>query len=178
MKKSNNGLPKLETEHHKLTQLASTILRNSWPQICCYWCTMINQLTLVDTDCSLYSNDAYMNMHASQWQHHHHCLFKHHVYRKTLVWHMKSDAFESRWISALTLLTGWQEGHLDCKKTEWWNAAWLCVWVKVQICIWPSWCQCRLLCLAPVNPEWFYFPGFTFLVRLTQVVLDKIQQAI
>jgi len=24
--------------------------------------------------------------------------------------------------SALTLLVGWQEGHPDCKKTEWWGA--------------------------------------------------------
>jgi len=24
--------------------------------------------------------------------------------------------------SALTLLVGWQEGHLSCKKTEWWGA--------------------------------------------------------
>jgi len=24
--------------------------------------------------------------------------------------------------SALMLLVGWQEGHLACKKTEWWNA--------------------------------------------------------
>ena len=23
---------------------------------------------------------------------------------------------------ALTLLVGWQEGHLACKKTEWWDA--------------------------------------------------------
>jgi len=24
--------------------------------------------------------------------------------------------------SVLTLLVGWQEGHLACKKTEWWGA--------------------------------------------------------
>jgi len=33
--------------------------------------------------------------------------------------------------SALTLLVGRQEGHLACKKTEWWGAAvlaWLSVW--------------------------------------------------
>ena len=41
---------------------------------------------------------------------------------------------------------------------------WLCVWVKVQICIWPSWCHCHSLSLTPVNPDWFYLPGFTFLV--------------
>jgi len=33
--------------------------------------------------------------------------------------------------------------------------AWLCVWVKVHICIWLSWCHCHLLSLAPV-----YLPGF------------------
>ena len=38
------------------------------------------------------------------------------------------------------------------------------VWGKVQICIWPSWCHCHSLSLAPVNPDWFYLPGFTFLV--------------
>jgi len=42
--------------------------------------------------------------------------------------------------------------------------AWLCVWVKVQICIWPSWCHCHSLSLAPVNPDWFCLPSFTFLV--------------
>jgi len=32
-------------------------------------------------------------------------------------------------------------------KTEWLDAGMvmLCVWVKVQICIWPSWCHCRLI---------------------------------
>jgi len=42
--------------------------------------------------------------------------------------------------------------------------AWLCVWVKVQICIWPSWCHYHSQSLAAVNPDWFYLPGFTFLV--------------
>jgi len=28
----------------------------------------------------------------------------------------------------------------------------------------PSWCHCHSLSLAPVNPHWFYLPGFTFLV--------------
>jgi len=37
--------------------------------------------------------------------------------------------------------------------------AWLCVWVKVQICIWPSWCHCHSLSLAPVNPDWIYLSG-------------------
>ena len=37
--------------------------------------------------------------------------------------------------------------------------AWLCVWVKVLICIWPCWCHCHSLSLAPVNPDWFYLSG-------------------
>jgi len=31
---------------------------------------------------------------------------------------------------------------------------------KVQICIRPSWCHCYSVSLAPVNPDWFYLPGF------------------
>jgi len=40
--------------------------------------------------------------------------------------------------SALTLLVGRQEGHPACKKLSGGMLAWLCVWIKVQICIWPS----------------------------------------
>jgi len=40
--------------------------------------------------------------------------------------------------SALILLAGRQEGHPTCKKLSGGVLAWLCVWVKVQICIWPS----------------------------------------
>ena len=49
-------------------------------------------------------------------------------------------------------------------KTDWWDAG-------VVICLGrdadlhtSSWCHCHSLSLAPVNPDWFYFPGFTFLV--------------
>jgi len=38
--------------------------------------------------------------------------------------------------SVLTLLVGRQEGHLACKKTEWWSVVWLSVWSEVQTCIW------------------------------------------
>jgi len=37
--------------------------------------------------------------------------------------------------------------------------AWLSVWSEVQTCIWPSWCHCRSLSLASVNPDWFYLSG-------------------
>jgi len=58
---------------------------------------------------------------------------------------------------------GWAvEGHLACKKQSGGMLACLCVSVKVQICIWSSWCYCHSLSDAPVN--WFHLPGFTFLV--------------
>jgi len=47
-------------------------------------------------------------------------------------------------LSALTLLVG----QPACKKQEWWDAG-VVVWVKVQICIWPSWFHCHSLYLAP-----------------------------
>jgi len=60
---------------------------------------------------------------------------------------------------------GWAAGrHPACKKLNGGMLVWLCVWVGVQICIWPSWCHCHSLSLAPVNQDWFYLPGFTFLV--------------
>ena len=47
--------------------------------------------------------------------------------------------------------------------------AWLSVWSEVQTCIWPSWCYCHLLSLAPVKsrlvlPFWYW---------LTRVVPEK-----
>ena len=47
--------------------------------------------------------------------------------------------------------------------------AWLSVWSEVQTCIWPRWCHCHSLSLAPVKsrlvlPFWYW---------LTQVVLEK-----
>jgi len=62
--------------------------------------------------------------------------------------------------SALALLVGRQEGHLACKKLSGGMLAWLSVWGEVQICTWPSRCQCLSMSLAPVNPDWFYLPGF------------------
>jgi len=59
--------------------------------------------------------------------------------------------------SALTLLVGYQEEHLACKNLSDGMLAWLCVWVLVQICIWPSWCHCHSL--SPVNPDWLYLSG-------------------
>ena len=76
---------------------------------------------------------------------------------------------ESTAFSALTLLVGRQEGHPACKKLSGEVLAWLSVWSEVQTCIWPSWCHCQSLSLAPVKsrlvlPFWYW---------LTQVVLEK-----
>jgi len=40
---------------------------------------------------------------------------------------LSSSTFQVGAFSALTLLVGRQEGHLACKKTEWWVLAWLFV---------------------------------------------------
>jgi len=61
--------------------------------------------------------------------------------------------------SALMLLVGQQEGHPACKKLSGGILAWLSVWGEVQICVWPNWCHCHSLSLAPVSPSWFYFSG-------------------
>ena len=61
--------------------------------------------------------------------------------------------------SALTLLVGWQEGHLACKNLSGGMLAWLSVWSEVQTCVWPSWCHCHSLSLASVKSRWFYLSG-------------------
>jgi len=50
-------------------------------------------------------------------------------------------------VSTLTLLVGWQEGHLACKKLSGGVLAWLSVWSEVQTCIWPSSCHCYSMSL-------------------------------
>jgi len=72
---------------------------------------------------------------------------------------------------------GGRKGIRPVKKLSGGMLAWLCIWVKVQICMWSSWCHWHPLSLAPVNPDW----GFTFLVLplwcwLIQVVPDRIQE--
>ena len=71
--------------------------------------------------------------------------------------------------SALTPLVGWQEGHRACKKLSSEVLAWLSGWSKVQTCIWPSWCHCHSLSLAPVKSR-LVLP---VCYRLTWVVPDK-----
>ena len=56
-------------------------------------------------------------------------------------------------------------------KTEWWGTGVVMYWVKVQICLWPSWCHCHSL-----SQDFFYLPVLPFWCRLTRVVLDKIQE--
>jgi len=59
-----------------------------------------------------------------------------------------------------------QLGHMQiCTLTQTHNFAFsVVILAEVQICIWPSRCHCHSLSLAPINRDWFYLPGFTFLV--------------
>ena len=64
---------------------------------------------------------------------------------------------------------GGRKGIRPVKKLSGGVLAWLSVWSEGQTCIWPSWCHCHSLSLAPVKsrlvlPFWY---------RLTQVVLEK-----
>ena len=60
---------------------------------------------------------------------------------------------------------GWAVGRASaCKKLTGGVLAWLFCLGEVQICVWPSSCHYHPLSLAPVNPDWFHLPGFTFLV--------------
>jgi len=51
------------------------------------------------------------------------------------------------------------KGIWPVKKLSGGVLAWLSVWSEVQICIWPTWCHCHSLTLAPVNPDGFYLSG-------------------
>ena len=42
---------------------------------------------------------------------------------------------------------------------EWWDVG-VVIWDELQTCMWSSRCYCHSLSLAPVNPDWFYLPGF------------------
>jgi len=80
--------------------------------------------------------------------------------------------------SVLKWLVGWQEWHPACKKLSGGMLACLSVCGEVQICIWLTSCHCHSPSLAPVNPDWFYLPGFTFLVLAYHGSPGQIQRAI
>jgi len=61
--------------------------------------------------------------------------------------------------SALTPLVGWQEGNPACKQLSGGVLAWLTVWGKVQICVWPSWCHCHSLSLTSVKSRLILVPA-------------------
>ena len=65
----------------------------------------------------------------------------------------------------------WLGGRKGIRPVKNWVVvlAWLFVWSQEQICIWPSWCHCHSLSVAPIKsrlvlPFWY---------RLTWVVPDK-----
>jgi len=76
--------------------------------------------------------------------------------------HILPSVLWQRWL-------GGRKGIRPVKKQSGGVLAWLPVWSEVQTCIWPSWCDCHSLSLAPVKstlvlPFWY---------RLTQVFLEK-----
>jgi len=82
------------------------------------------------------------------------CMYVCNVYMPSVLWHC--------WL-------GSRKGIRPVKKQSGGVLAWLSVWNEVQTCVWPSWCHCHSLSLAPVKSR-LVFP---FWYRLTQVVLDK-----
>jgi len=64
-------------------------------------------------------------------------------------------------------VVGWQEGYPACKKTEWWDAGVvMCLGQGAdlhmsQLITLPLTISCSI---APVNLDWFYLPGFTYVV--------------
>ena len=98
-----------------------------------------------------------------------HAFLYHIACHVKIFWNFFLELYCGYAFSALTLLVRRQEGHPVCKKQSGGVLAWLSVWSEVQTCIWPSWCHCHLLSLAPVKsrlvlPFWY---------RLTQFVLEK-----
>jgi len=72
--------------------------------------------------------------------------------------------------SALTLLIGWQEGHLACKNLSGKVLAWLSAWSEMQmICIWSGWCHYKpiISCFIKIQN------GLPFWCRFTKFVLEK-----
>jgi len=62
-------------------------------------------------------------------------FFFHYLFQTRSFW---DNWYMSVAYSALTLLVGWQEGHLACKKMSGGVLAWLSVWREVQTSMWPS----------------------------------------
>ena len=70
--------------------------------------------------------------------------------------------FVAYWNTLWCCWLGGRKGIRPVKKLSGGVLAWLSVWSKVQICIWPSWCH--WLSLASVKSFWY---------QLTRVVPDK-----
>jgi len=60
-------------------------------------------------------------------------------------------------------LVGQQEGHLACKELSGGMLAWVHLGQGADLHL-AQLMPCHSLSLVPVNPDWFYVPGFTFLV--------------
>jgi len=78
-----------------------------------------------------------------------------------------------RALSVWTLLVGWQEGHLACKKLSGRGQASLSVYDKVQLCMWPSWCHCCLLSLVSVK-SWLDFSSFCYQPTQVKKAIERV----
>jgi len=87
------------------------------------------------------------------------CVTKNDWVKKSMEYEMEDAKELNQRGLALTLLVGWPEGDLACKKLSSWVLAWLSVWEEVQICIWPSWCHCYLPSLASVKSRLVLAPA-------------------
>jgi len=67
------------------------------------------------------------------------------------------------WPMPSVLWRCWLDGRKGIQPVKNWVVG--CCHVSGSRCIWPSWCHCHSLSLAPVNPDWFYLPSFTFLAQ-------------
>jgi len=76
------------------------------------------------------------------------CLFVLHILKPTTSQLHQFFLCMLHAFSALTLLVGWQEGHLACKKTEWWDTG-------MVMCLG----QGADLHMAQLMPLWFYLSG-------------------
>jgi len=77
--------------------------------------------------------------------------------------------------SALTLLVGYKEGHLACKKLSGGVLAWLSVWSKMQTCIWPT---LTVSCFSKIQIGFAFFSRKRVIKRVCVIDGESSKQAV
>ena len=75
--------------------------------------------------------------------------------------------------SALTLLVGWQEGHLACKKLSGGVLAWLSVWSEVQTCS-PGKRAVKWVHVCMYVCWWVNLSNWRTLGEVTGIMVDRV----